>query len=135
MLFDFNVAMVFQSGIIRKKSRMKQMSATEQTEPARLGSNENLLGPSPKALAAVQDWVQRMHIYPVTEDGTLMEKLVAHIGQGLTIDQVVLGNGSGDVLGVIMQAYVERDDEIVMAKSTFALYRRCLLYTSDAADE
>ncbi len=100
------------------------MSNTNQIEPARLGSNENLLGPSPKALEAVQDWVQRMHIYPVTEDQTLTEKLVAHIGQGITADQIVLGNGSGDVLGVIMQAYLERDDEFVMATATFPLYKR-----------
>ncbi len=100
------------------------MSTPHQSEPARLGSNENLLGPSPKALEAVQDWVQRMHIYPVTEDAALTEKLVAHIGQGITADQIVLGNGSGDVLGVIMQAYLERDDEVVMATATFPLYKR-----------
>ena len=95
-----------------------------QNEPARLGSNENLLGPSPKALKAIEAWNKRMHIYPVTEDVGLTAKLVAHIGQGLTADQVVLGNGSGDVLGVIMQAYLERGDEVVMATATFALYRR-----------
>lgn len=100
------------------------MSENFDTEPARLGSNENLLGPSPIGLQAVREYIEKMHIYPTTADKMLTEKLVAHLGQGLTADHLVLGNGSGDVLGIIMQAYLERDDEAVMATATFALYKR-----------
>ena len=100
------------------------MTNSQQQEPARLGSNENLLGPSPKALAVIQQVAANAHIYPVTEDQGLTEKLVARIGKGLTADQLVLGNGSGDVLQRIIQAYIMPGDEIVIPTATFAIYKR-----------
>ena len=100
------------------------MNTHHSTEPARLGSNENLLGPSPMALKAIQETVSNAHIYATVEDKKLQEKLVARVGRGLTADQLVLGNGSGDVLRGIIQAHILPGDEIVIPTATFAIYKR-----------
>jgi len=97
---------------------------SDVNEPARLGSNENLLGPSPKALEVIQLVLSQAHIYATVEDTGLTEKLIARIGRGLKADQIVLGNGSGDVLQKIIQAYILPGDEIVIPTATFAIYKR-----------
>lgn len=95
------------------------------TQPLiRLGSNENLLGPSLLAMEVVQKSATMNNIYAVDEDWLLMEKLAASIGGGLTADQFVIGNGSGDVLRMIMQTYVLPNSEVVFPLPTFAAYKR-----------
>lgn len=94
------------------------------TPPIRLGSNENLLGPSPVALETIARHAHEYHVYATTEDWELMEKLAAHIGGGLTADQFVIGNGSGDVLRMMMQTFVLPEDEVIFPLPTFAAYKR-----------
>lgn len=94
------------------------------TELIRLGSNENLLGPSPLALEAIQKAAAESHLYPTDHAVVLTEKLVARIGNGITADQIVLGNGSGDVLRMITHAYVLPNDEVIVPVPTFISYER-----------
>ena len=90
----------------------------------RLGSNENLLGPSPLALEAIRELSAEAHFYPVDDDLMLMEKLAAAIGGGLSVDQFVIGNGSSDVLRMIVQTYVLPENEVLFPLPTFAIYKR-----------
>ena len=70
-----------------------------QKQPIKLASNENPLGTSPKALAAMQAALADSHLYPSKQlDGRLRQAIADYWGRGLTADHIVLGNGGLDVL-------------------------------------
>jgi len=94
------------------------------SELVRLGSNENMLGPSPLALEAIRNACAEAHLYPTDQDQILKEKLSAAIGHGVNVDQFVLGNGSGDVLRMIAQTYVSPGSQVVLPTPTFSSYKR-----------
>ena len=86
----------------------------------KLASNENPLGPSPKALAAISEEFADLTRYP---DGngfdlksTLSEKL------GVSVSQITLGNGSSDILEFIVKCFVGEGDEVVVSQHAFAIY-------------
>jgi histidinol-phosphate aminotransferase len=86
----------------------------------KLASNENPLGPSPKALAAMRDALERSHFYPDGGGwalrGAIAEKL------GLQRENVVLGNGSNEIIEFIGHAFLRPGDEVVTARHAFAVY-------------
>jgi histidinol-phosphate aminotransferase len=86
----------------------------------KLASNENPLGPSPKALAAMRDALERANFYPDGGGwalrGAIAEKL------GLERANVVLGNGSNEIIEFLGHAFLEPGAEVVTAKHAFAVY-------------
>lgn len=86
----------------------------------KLASNENPLGPSPKAVEAVKQELEFINIYP---DAAAMKlrKAIAE-DQGLEFDNVLVGNGGEQVLSIIAQAFINEGDEAIMATTTFGLY-------------
>ena len=87
----------------------------------KLASNENPLGPSPKALDALSEGNATLHRYPDGGAFRLREALanrwkVAH-------DQVILGNGSDEILGLLARTFLAPGDEAVMADQTFIIYK------------
>jgi histidinol-phosphate aminotransferase len=87
----------------------------------KLASNENPLGPSPKALAALAETASTLHRYP---DGGAF-RLRGALAQRwkVTPDQVILGNGSDELLGLLARAFLSPGDEAVMAEQTFVIYK------------
>ena len=89
-------------------------------EIIKLASNENPLGPSPKALAAMRDALDRAHFYPDGGGwalrGAIAEKL------GLARENVVLGNGSNEIIEFIGHAFLRPGDEVITARHAFAIY-------------
>ena len=81
--------------------------------PYKLSANENPLGPSPKATAAIQALAENgsFEIYPDGGARDLRAKL-AEVN-GLNAEQIVCGNGSGDVLQLLAQAYLDAGDEVL----------------------
>jgi len=86
----------------------------------KLASNENPLGPSPLAIAAMRDALERAHFYP---DGggwalrnAIAEKLDLHR------ENVLLGNGSNEIIEFIGHAFLRPGDEVVTARHAFAVY-------------
>src|SRR5690606_29009956 len=69
-----------------------------------LGSNENPLGPSPRAMAAARDALGQMHRYPDPLGGELKRALARR--HQVDAAQIVLGNGSHELLMLIAQAFV-----------------------------
>ena len=65
---------------------------------ARLSGNENSLGPSPRALAAMRDNLDRAHYYPFAEQAELAQKIAAL--EGVPVDHIVMGVGSGEILEI-----------------------------------
>lgn len=94
------------------------------SELVRLNANENMLGPSPLAMAAVQKATLEANLYPTDQDQLLLERLIARIDPRLTVDNFVLGHGSGDVLRAIAQTYILPGMEVVVPTPTFAAYKR-----------
>ena len=74
----------------------------------KMASNENPLGPSPKALEAIRGALTELHYYP---DGSGFE-LKAILAKRLALDpeNLVLGNGSNDVLELVARAFLTGAD-------------------------
>ena len=89
----------------------------------KLSSNENVLGPSPLAIDALTRAIQEAHQYPVEEEAILAHKLVERVISPLTTDHLLIGNGSGDVLRMITQAFLQPGDKTIIAGPTFNLYQ------------
>ena len=90
-------------------------------EIIKLASNENPLGPSPKALAAMRDMLDRSHFYPDGGGYYLREGIAAKMG--LKRENVILGCGSNEVIEFIGKAFLNPGDEIVTARHAFVVYK------------
>lgn len=86
----------------------------------KLASNENPLGPSPKAVAALQDALAELHRYPDADFRELQGALAA--GIGALPKQVIVGNGADEVIKLIAEAFVDAGDEVIVPSPTFSEY-------------
>jgi histidinol-phosphate aminotransferase len=86
----------------------------------KLASNENPRGPSPRAREAVMAACAGITRYPDGNGFALKSALAARFGVGT--DQIVLGNGSNDVLELATQAFLRPGDEAVYSRHAFAVY-------------
>lgn len=87
---------------------------------AKLGSNENLAGPSPAVKAALAQAFDTVHLYP---DPTGRELRTALAGRfGVSADRVMLGNGSEDLLSVICRGVLRPGDEVLTLFPSFPLH-------------
>lgn len=88
----------------------------------KLASNENPLGPSPKALAALSGpgFLETLNRYPDASCRALREALARR--HGLVPEQVVVGNGSDELLKLLGEAYLRPGDEVVMGSPSFSEY-------------
>lgn len=91
-----------------------------EADIVKLASNENPLGPSPRALAAAHDALADMALYPDGAGFALKTKLSAKLG--VATSQIVLGNGSNDVLDIAAQAFLSPETSSVHAQHAFAVY-------------
>jgi histidinol-phosphate aminotransferase len=89
-------------------------------EVIKLASNENPLGPSPKAAKAIRRTVPVINRYPDSNGFYLKEKIAS--GLNLLAENIVLGNGSDELIDVIIKTFVEDDENIVTADITFLEY-------------
>jgi histidinol-phosphate aminotransferase len=85
-----------------------------------LGSNENPLGPSPRAVAAVQAALPELHRYPDPLSGDLRDALART--HGLRREQFLLGDGSHELLMQIAQAFSGPGAGVVASEFGFAVY-------------
>ena len=91
---------------IRGKSIEEVKRELGLEEIIKLGSNECLLGPSPKAIEAMQRAATEAHYYPSIEAHDLREQLAAHLGHGFVAENIIVGNGSADVIRSIGWTFV-----------------------------
>ncbi|OYW40238.1 MAG: histidinol-phosphate transaminase [Hydrogenophilales bacterium 12-61-10] len=91
-----------------------------EADIVKLASNENPLGPSPLALAAAQDALYDMALYPDGAGFALKAKLAAK--WKVSASQIVLGNGSNDVLDMAARAFLAPGTTSVYAQHAFAVY-------------
>lgn len=98
----------------------------------RLNSNENPLGLSPRARMAVEEAISEANRYPDAAREELAEALAVRLG--VKAENIVLGNGSTEILQVIVQASNAPQGLLVMAEPTFeaiSWYQRTLTYRTE----
>jgi histidinol-phosphate aminotransferase len=86
----------------------------------KLASNENPLGPSARAARALADCIARVHLYPDNLCLNLREALAAKHGLGSR--NIVVGNGSDEIMQLAAAAYLNPGEASVTAKETFSNY-------------
>jgi len=91
------------------------------TRVIKLASNENPLGPSPKAVAALAGGSDTLHRYP--DGGAFRLRQALADRWKVTSDHVILGNGSDEILGLLARTFLAPGDEAVMADHTFVIYK------------
>ena len=86
----------------------------------KLASNENPLGPSPKALAALERSLKGVHLYP---DGSSFH-LKRALAERLYLDpgHLILGNGSNEIIEFVGHAFLRPGDDVVVSQYCFAVY-------------
>ncbi len=87
----------------------------------KLASNENPLGPSPRAMEAIRKNIGMANIYPESTGPELRRSLAKRYD--VTLDQVVLGNGSDEIMQMLTHVFVGVDDEVIMPENAFSMYK------------
>jgi histidinol-phosphate aminotransferase len=108
---------------VQGKSIEEAQEISGMTEIIKVGSNENVLGPSPKAQKAISEALKDAHLYPDRHEDILLEKLAASIDQRLTLENFISGNGSCDVLRMITQTFMGPGKKALIGAPTFSMYR------------
>jgi histidinol-phosphate aminotransferase len=86
-----------------------------------LASNENPFGPSPRAIAAMQDVAGQVHIYPDPDYGALRAAIAK--AKGITdVSRVAVSAGSDEIIHLLTQAYAGPGDEILFTEHAFSMY-------------
>lgn len=96
-------------------------------KPIRLTSNENPYGPSPMARKAMTKVVTESNRYPWDETTKLREKIGNRFN--VTMDHVIVGAGSSEILGLVGQYVAKDKGHFVAADNTFRIWRRAALDT------
>lgn len=87
----------------------------------KLASNENPIGPSPEALRAIEKILPNIHRYP-DGSGFYFKKTIAEYFN-LRPQNIILGNGSNEIIELSVRTFLNPGDEIVMADQSFIVYQ------------
>ncbi|MBU0482034.1 MAG: histidinol-phosphate transaminase [Proteobacteria bacterium] len=88
----------------------------------KLASNENALGPSPKAVAAISAALGKLHRYPDGSNYYLAAGLAEKLG--VLPEQIVFGNGSNEVIELLVATFMEPGNEVITSLPTFLVYQK-----------
>jgi histidinol-phosphate aminotransferase len=95
------------------------------TDAVKLASNENPHGPSPKAVEAIRGVLADVHRYPDANAYSLRERLAASLG--VPMAEVLHGNGSNELLDLLVRTFTTPEDHVVFAEPSFVVYRMAAL--------
>lgn len=87
----------------------------------KLASNENPLGPSPKALAALQAALTKIHRYPDGACFYLRRALAKK--HGVSPEALLVGNGSNEIIELVVRTFLRPGGEVLMSDQAFTIYR------------
>lgn len=100
---------------------------------AKLASNENPLGPSPKAVEAMRAVATKMHLYPDGDAFYLREALARRFG--VSRDEIFLGHGSNEIIALLAHVFLEPGVSAVMSQYAFIVYKLvAALYQAEAIE-
>lgn len=87
----------------------------------KLASNENPLGPAPAAKVAMQNEIDQVHIYP--DGGGFKLRSALAEKHGLDLENVVLGNGSNEIIELLCHCFLNPKAELIAAEHAFVVYK------------
>jgi len=87
----------------------------------KLASNENSLGPSPKAIEAMRAALENVHLYPDGGGFYLRDALARNLR--LTRENIILANGSNEVIEFLAHAFLHRGDDVITSEHAFIAYK------------
>lgn len=87
----------------------------------KVASNENPLGPSPLAKEAMRAAIKEAHIYP--DGGGFKLRTAIAERTGLGRENIILGNGSNEIIELLCHSFLNRDAELIAAKHAFVVYK------------
>ena len=93
----------------------------DPSQIVKVASNENPLGPSPLAKIAMREALEESHIYP-DGGGYRLRSAIAE-SFGMNLSNVVLGNGSNEIIELLCHTFLNRDAELIAAKHAFVVYK------------
>ena len=102
----------------------------EVDEIIKLASNENPLGPSPKAKAAMIAEVECAHLYP--DGGGYHLRTALAEKHGVAFENIVLGNGSNEIIELLCHSFLKPGAALIAAEHAFVVYK--LMATLFGAD-
>ncbi|MBD0383146.1 histidinol-phosphate transaminase [Paenibacillus sp. WST5] len=118
---------------IRPRQALKQMKPYSPGKPiwevereygiervTKLASNENPLGPSAQAVAAIQAYLGEIHRYPDADTVDLRLALANKLG--VTPDHLIVTNGADELITLLSETFLEPEDEIIVPSPTFSEY-------------
>lgn len=86
----------------------------------KMASNENPLGPSPKAVKAIRKYVNSINRYPEGSCFYLRQLVAKRLR--IKPEQLIFGNGSDELIGLALRTFVNEGDEVIVANPTFLMY-------------
>ncbi len=90
------------------------------SDSVKLASNENPIGPSPKAVDAIMAALKNLHRYPDGNTYHLSQRLAEKLK--VASDQIVIGNGSNEIIELLAGTFVREGDEVIMPEPSFLMY-------------
>ncbi|MEN8199014.1 MAG: histidinol-phosphate transaminase [Thermodesulfobacteriota bacterium] len=91
-------------------------------DPIKLASNENAWGSSPKAIAAIGETLTDLHRYPDGSNYYLVQAIAEK--SGFSADEIIIGNGSDEIIEFLVKACVEKGDEVITSHPSFLMYQK-----------
>jgi histidinol-phosphate aminotransferase len=88
----------------------------------KLASNENAWGPSPRAVDAIKEALQNLHRYPDGSCYYLTQRLAGKLG--VKPEEIVFGNGSNELIGLLIAAFLQPGEDVVTSHPSFLMYQK-----------
>jgi histidinol-phosphate aminotransferase len=103
------------------------------TNSVKLASNENPLGPAPKAVEAIRAKLGQLHLYPDGDCFYLKQGVAKQLG--VAPDEIIFGNGSNEIIELAARTFMRVGDEAVMARQAFIVYKLIVQAVGGVAKE
>ena len=109
----------YRGGVSR--GEVKQKANIERVY--KMSSNENMLGASPLALAAIQRYLPTINEYSHHDDDTFRDALADSFGQKIQSDQFITANSGMELLDLIARGFLDPNLEAIVSTPTFGAYK------------
>jgi len=86
----------------------------------KLASNENTLGPSPRALKALRDYLPKIYLYPEDSCFYLKKELAKRLK--VKMENLIIGNGSDEIMELISKTFLNPEEEVIYGHPSFLIY-------------
>ena len=115
-----NPGILKTEGCVPERSIEEIKTELGLTNVIKLSSNENPIGPPPKAIEAAHDCLKELHLYPDPTYHDLRKALGKHLG--LHKEEILVGNGGGELIYLIAMAFLGEGQEVIIGDPSYILY-------------